>query len=259
MIRVLTRGTGNGLVQVFDLFGRGPSRTFAYAWIYVVSGEVGIGTGNGGNTGIDGKTTVVGQWQRIDAYNGVSPANEFIIYATKPGTEFYVDEAGVYSQNLVANPGFETIGPSGSPTTVTTVVPGGAGNSAAASWTLFTNTPGTIFTEQANYLVSPSGSTRTLHVVTYGPDNGVVQVFAPIGSGPTHAISAVWVYVRQGTVYLGTGNGGNTGNDVESQTNNQWELLQAPNGVSPANELIVYSKGGGADFYLDNAEVYATP
>lgn len=260
MIHVRTRGVGNGLVQVFDAFNRGPSRTFAYAWIYVIRGKVGIGTGNGGNTGIDATTTVVNQWQRISAYNGVNPANEFIIYATVPDTEFYVSEAGVTSQNLLANPGFETVGPNGSPTTVTTVVPGGAGNSSAASWTLFTNNPGTIWTELATHLVSPSGSTRTLHVITDRPGNGAVQVFAPFNSGPTNAISAVWVYVRRGTVFLGTGNGGNIFADVASTTINQWELLQAPNGVSPANELIVYAQSaGGADFYLDNAEVYATP
>jgi hypothetical protein len=259
MIRVVTRGAGNGLVQVFDAFNRGPAKSFAYAWIYVVRGQVGIGTGNGGNTGIDKTTTVTGQWQRIDAYNGVSPANEFIIYSTVADTEFYVSEAGVYSQNLLANPGFEVVGPSGSPTNATTVVPGGAGSSAAASWTLFTNTPGNIFSEIATYLTPPSGSTRTLHVVTDGDRNGAVQVFAPFNSGPTKSISGVWVYVRRGTVALGTGNGGNTGLDVASTTINQWELLQAPNGVQPANEFIVYSKGGGADYYLDNAEVFATP
>jgi hypothetical protein len=259
MIHVRTRGSNNGLVQVFDLFNRGPSRTFAYAWIYVLRGQVGIGTGNGGGTGIDATTSALGTWQRISAYNGGSPANEFIIYSTVADTEFYVSDAGVYSQNLLANPGFEIVGPSGSPTTVTTVVPGGAGNSAAAWWTLFTNTPGTIYTEIATYLTSPSGSTRTLHVITDADRNGVVQVFAPFNSGPTNAISGVWVYVRSGVVFLGTGNGGNTGDDVESTTNNQWELLQAPNGVHPANELIVYSKGTGADFYLDDAQVFATP
>lgn len=259
MIHVTTRGARNGLVQVFDLFNRGPSRTFAYAWVYVVRGQAGIGTGNGGATGIDATTTVLNQWQRISAYNGANPANEFIIYSTVPDTEFYVSDAGVYSQNLLANPGFEVVGPSGSPTTVTTVVPGGAGNSAAASWTLFTNNPGTIWTELATYLTSPSGSTRTLHVITDRDRNGVVQVFAPFNSGPTNSMSAVWVYVRRGTVFLGTGNGGNTGEDVASTTTNQWELLQAANGAQPANELIVYSKGAGADFYLDNAEVYATP
>lgn len=137
MIHVSTRGKGNGLVQVFDLFGRGPAKAFAYAWIYVVRGQVGIGTGNGGNTGIDATTSVLGQWQRIDAYNGVSPANEFIIYSNVADTEFYVSDAGVYSQNLLSNPGFETIGPNGPSTTVTTAVAGGAGSSAAAAWTLF--------------------------------------------------------------------------------------------------------------------------
>jgi hypothetical protein len=174
-------------------------------------------------------------------------------------TEFYVSDAGVYSQNLLANPGFEFVGPSGSPTSVTTAVPGGAGSSAAASWTLFTNTPGTIYTEIATYLTSPSGSTRTLHVITDAGGNGVVQVFAPFNSGPTNAMSGVWVHVRRGTVFLGTGNGGNTGEDVDSTTVGQWEYLQAPAGNHPANEFIVYSKAGGADFYLDDAAVYATP
>jgi len=69
---------------------------------------------------------VLGQWQRIDAYNGVSPANEFIIYSNLADTEFYVSDAGVYSQNLLSNPGFEIIGPNGPSTTVTTVPAGGA-------------------------------------------------------------------------------------------------------------------------------------
>jgi hypothetical protein len=84
-------------------------------------------------------------------------------------------------------------------------------------------------------------------------------VFAPFNGGPMNAVSRVWVYLTQGVVFLGTGNGGGTGGDVVSKTTGQWELLQAPNGAHPANELIVYSTGGGADFYLDNAEVYATP
>lgn len=64
-----------------------------------------------------------------------------------------------------------------------------------------------------------------------------MQVFSPINTGPTNAISSVWVYVRHGAVMMGTGNNGNAGEDVDSTTTNQWELLQAPNGSHPANEF----------------------
>jgi hypothetical protein len=41
---------------------------------------------------------------------------------------------------------------------------------------------------------------------------------------------------------------------------NQWEWLSAPNGVSPANELILYSTNTtGADFDVDFASVNETP
>jgi hypothetical protein len=161
--------------------------------------------------------------------------------------------------NLLANPGFETVGPSGSPTTVTTTVGGGAGNSAAASWTLFTNNPGTIRTEIATSLISPSGSNRTLHVITDADRNGVVQVFDPFNGGPADALAQIWVYVVRGTVFIGTGNGGGTFGDATSKTTGQWELLRAPNGVHPANEFIVYSTGGGAEYYLDDAVIQAAP
>jgi len=41
--------------------------------------------------------------------------------------------------NFLKNPSLEAAGPNGASTTITTNVPGGAGNSAAANWTLFTN------------------------------------------------------------------------------------------------------------------------
>jgi hypothetical protein len=91
-----TRGVGNGLVQVFDAFNRGPSRTFAYAWISVIRGKVGIG--NGGNTGADVASTTINQWELLQAPNGVSPANELIVYAQSAGgADFYLDNAEVYA------------------------------------------------------------------------------------------------------------------------------------------------------------------
>jgi hypothetical protein len=93
-----------------------------------------------------------------------------------------------------------------------------------------------------------------IHVLATSSESGIVQVFGPFNTGPAQAVSSVWVYVVHGQVCLGTGNGGNTHCDAFSTATGQWELLQAPNGVSPANELIVYaSSAGGAEFYADNA------
>jgi len=61
-----------------------------------VSGQIGVGAGNGGNTGIDKKSVTVGQWEWVEAPNGASPANEFIVYATSPGgADYYVGFARV--------------------------------------------------------------------------------------------------------------------------------------------------------------------
>jgi hypothetical protein len=260
MLHVATTQPEGGLVQVFGAYNSGPQKTISSAWVYVVRGQVGLGTGNGGNTGIDVKSTTTGQWEYLTASNGVSPANEFIIYATSPGgAEFYVDAARVVeAPNLLRNPQFATVGPSGASTSITTVVPGGAGNSAAQSWTLFTNTAGFI----SSRLLPQQNGTHLMHVVTHGWGNGLVQVFSHpcYQNGPAHTLSGAWVYVRSGKVGIGTGDGGNTGIDAQSTTTNQWEWLQAPNGVSPANEFIIYSTSNtGAEFYVSSAQVHETP
>jgi len=158
--------------------------------------------------------------------------------------------------NLLKNPSFELVGPNGPATTITTNVPGGAGNSAAANWTLFTNVAGTIHT-QLLPSTKPGGGARMIHVVTNGDRNGLVQVFGPFNTGPAQTVASAWVYVRKGKVGIGTGNGGNTGIDALTVTQGKWEYLQACNGASPANEFIVYSVEGGADFYVDLTRVVA--
>jgi hypothetical protein len=265
MIQVNTLGWGNGLVQVFKPFNTGPQKVISGAWVFVRRGKVGIGTGNGGNTGLDTLSQTTGQWEYLTASNGVSPANEFIIYAADVGgAEFFVDEASVVeAPNLLKNPDFNTL--SGNTVSVTTSVqvPGGAGWSAAANWSLFANTaPARFYTEVKSSTRVPGG--RMMRVITTGHGNGLVQVF-PSGDpcdvdGPDHTVSGAWVYVRSGKVGVGTGDGGNTGIDTESTTLNQWEWLEAPNGVSPANEFIIYSTSlNGADFDVDFARVHQTP
>jgi hypothetical protein len=265
MIQVNTLGAGNGLVQVFKPFNTGPQKIIAGAWVFVLRGKVGMGTGNGGNAGLDTFSTTTAQWEYLTASNSSSPANEFIIYAADAGgAEFFVDFASVVdAPNLLKNPDFDTL--SGGSTSVNTSVqvPGGAGNSAAANWTLFANTAPARFYTEVKLSTRVQGG-RMMRVVTTGDRNGLVQVFQSDDvcdtDGPDHTVSGAWVFVRSGKVGLGTGNGGNTHFDVESTTLNQWEWLKAPNGVSPANELILYStNGAGADFDVDFASVNQTP
>jgi hypothetical protein len=158
------------------------------------------------------------------------------------------------AQNLLLNGSFDTVGPIGSPTTITTVVPGGAGFSAAESWTLFTNTAGTISTELMPSSLVPGGT--MIYVTTDGINNGLVQVFGDFGTGPERVLSCAWIYLARGEVGIGTGNGGNTPIDMVLRKTGSWELLQVSNGVSPANEFIIYAfTPGGADFYVESARV----
>ena len=259
MIHVRTRGERNGLVQVFGAFGSGYTHTVASAWIYIVSGTVGIGTGNGGNTGIDRNVAVTGSWVYVQAPNGVIPANEFIIYSTSSfGADYYVDFASVQnSPNLLQNPTFATVGPAGVSTAVTTSVPGGAGDSAADAFYVFTNTPGYIATQ-----LVPStypGTTRMIRVKTPGQNDGIEQVFLPVNTGPAKVNLEAYVYVRSGKVGIGAGNGGNTSVSATSTVNNAWQQIKATNLNSPANEFIVYSVGGGADFDVAFVTAYEVP
>jgi hypothetical protein len=95
MIRVTTKGKGNGLVQVFGGLDTGPESVIGSAWVYVVHGAVSIGTGNGGKTRLDMQSTSSGSWELLSARNGVSPANQFMIYSASDGAIFYVAYAEV--------------------------------------------------------------------------------------------------------------------------------------------------------------------
>ncbi len=264
MIHVTTGGDRNGLVQMYLPQGSGPAKVISGAWIYVIKGQVGIGTGDGGNTGLDALTKTVGQWEYVQASNGASPANEFIIYSVGlTGAEFYVDSASVKtSPNLLSNPDFSLVGSVGNPVSTTTPVPGSAGWSAAQDWAMFTNNAGPIFSE-----IVPSaltGDVRMIHVVTQADRNGISQVFGGSGSctvnGPARAQAGAWIYVRSGRVGIGTGNGGNTGFDAYTHITGQWEWVQANNGVSPANTFIIYAATPtGADFYVASARVNEVP
>jgi len=163
------------------------------------------------------------------------------------------------AQNLIPNPGFETpttgVSP-GTPVAYTNFC--SAGNSAAAIWTVFVNSCGTNISTTLVPSTLPGGGKYMMHVVTNGNANGIVHCCF---TSHTKTLSSAWVYVNSGCVGMGTGNGGDTNNTDEMTCEiGSWIQFKAPNGVSPANEFIVYSViTPGADFYVDNVKVVGTP
>jgi hypothetical protein len=95
MIRVKTEEAGAGLVQVFSEPPGDLANVFSWALIFIVSGEVGIGTGDQANTDVDMVLRKTGSWELLQVSNGKFPANSFFITSPVGAAEFYVDSAGV--------------------------------------------------------------------------------------------------------------------------------------------------------------------
>jgi hypothetical protein len=92
MIEVTTNGYANGIWQQYLPTNTGPTSVFGSAWVYVISGCVGIGVGNDGNTAPSASTCVTDQWIDLTTLNSQSPGNEFIVYTTlASGAQYYVD------------------------------------------------------------------------------------------------------------------------------------------------------------------------
>jgi hypothetical protein len=159
--------------------------------------------------------------------------------------------------NMLTNASFEIAGPLG-PFVISTGYRG-VGHSAAADWGVFHNTKGTTQTELEPADLPGSGDLM-LRVETDGAANGVSQVFGPFNTGPACATVSAWVYVLEGQVYIGGGNGGNTGPNVYSESTNTWEYLEATNDVCPVNTYIIYAASqGGAHWFVDLASVEVLP
>lgn len=152
--------------------------------------------------------------------------------------------------NVLSNPAFSTGGP---PSSITGApVPG---PSAAPPWTTWNNSVATTTTE---HIAAFMGRRGVIHVKTTGDGNGLVQVWKPINAGPSKVIHSAVIYVVSGKVGMGTGNGGNTGVTAFTTGTGQWETIRGINSVCPANETIIYSSGGPAEFYVDFASVEIT-
>jgi hypothetical protein len=94
MMHVVTTGTLNGIFQ--NGFAN-QTTTLTSIWVYVNSGCIGMGTGDGADTPYtDEMTCEAGSWIEFKAPNGGVPANEFLVYAVlTAGADFYVDKASV--------------------------------------------------------------------------------------------------------------------------------------------------------------------
>jgi hypothetical protein len=101
--------------------------------------------------------------------------------------------------------------------------------------------------------VAPTGATTGMLVTSTAADNGLVQTFATLPSASFDA----WVYVLQGQVSIGIGNGGSTTGTAFSSSTGTWQHLSA-NSNSASNEVIVYSSGP-AVYYVTSAVAVPEP
>ncbi|HNN90923.1 MAG TPA: hypothetical protein PKI03_01590 [Pseudomonadota bacterium] len=258
-LHIVTDRQSSGVVQVLSPLGSGPQSSVATIQVYVTRGQVGLGVGDGGNTGIGAVSTTNGRWETLVVPNHSTPANEIIIYATSPGgADFYLDNLGVYAAtNLANHSSFETVGPNGPLTTWSAT---GSNAAAAAGWSMASPHGPAVLTTAHDTYQAPNGGSKTLLVKTDRAESGIVQVLSPLGTGPVGSVATVQVYVVRGQVGFGVGDGGNTGISARSTTTGRWETLVVPNYSTPANEIILYaSSSGGADFYVDNVGLYASP
>ena len=157
--------------------------------------------------------------------------------------------------NLLRNWSFDQAR-DGRPTTLTSTAaePSGGGLSAAAEWTTWNNTAATTITELRPSDLPQGRGGSMLHVTTDGAGCGIVQTFLAAHTGPGRVVASAWVKVLRGSIFIGTGDGGNTGQDAICGQTGQWILVQAGNQQTPANEFIIYSaSAGGAEFYVDHA------
>ena len=171
----------------------------------------------------------------------------------------------VANADLVSNGSFEQVGTQSS--TITNGI--GPGDAAASGWSTFNNVDGSTETQHMTYgdaLLPPiflndpgAGGEHVIRVEASHGNNGLVQVFGALNTGPLDAEAQVWVYVNSGMVGLGLGNGGGSGLTSFSQTTGQWELLTTTANTSPVNEIIIYAAGGSAEFYVDLASANAIP
>jgi len=93
---------GSELDQVLLPYGTGPKNVEIGVWVYLLTGVVGIGVGNGGATGYEAATSVTNQWIYLSAQHYDANGNDNLIignasyYAnSRNRTVFYATDAMV--------------------------------------------------------------------------------------------------------------------------------------------------------------------
>jgi len=118
--------------------------------------------------------------------------------------------SGAFASNRLFNADFEIA--SGPATSAELTGYGLVGDRLADEWYVFHNTRGTTLTQLLPSTISPGGT--MLHVKTDGASNGIEQVLGAFDTGPACVEEGVWIYVEDGSVLIGAGNGGQTGADL---------------------------------------------
>jgi hypothetical protein len=158
--------------------------------------------------------------------------------------------------NLVQNPTF-SVSPFGSSTTMSSADPFWGSLSAADGWALWSNGAGTLISDVLP-TTDPNGTGNMIRVVVSADRSGLFQNFGVYGSGPDLVQFTVSVYVVSGCVGAGVGDGGYTFVSASTCQQNRWIQLHGRNSVAPANEIIIYSFGGAAEWYAENASIVLT-
>lgn len=128
------------------------------------------------------------------------------------------------------------------------------GQTGAENWTYWLSTSGYLNTQ---LLPSPTVTGDSMiEVNTDGGGNGIIQVFAPKDTGYDKVRACVKIHVLEGSVGIGIGNGGDTHTTVWVNSNDHLEQVRLTNGISPANEIILYSNSPeGVHFIVDSVRV----
>ncbi len=185
--------------------------------------------------------------------------------------------AGPASAAYLINPGFDTVGPDGSPVTTTApavVPPYAGGPSAAEGWSQFVVVPTGTLTTTLLATTDPSGSGNMLHIVTDSGDyppaeqgNGFAQAFIG-GALLPHATVTYDLYVASGEVWGGlvAADGAFQSNTPHFGPTGGW--IQVTDYMLPgllsgevAFETLTIGQGAGfgADYYVDNLNVTSVP
>lgn len=102
-LHVIAPVAHSGIVQTWRN-GRSAGRVRTEAWVYVVRGQIYLGSGDGRPPMANVHSSGTGRWERIAAVNDSCPASVTVLYAATPdGAEFYVDEISA-SPTLAAPP-----------------------------------------------------------------------------------------------------------------------------------------------------------